>query len=188
MPLPNRLCTTLPGERRIISALLQHFLHDSPCQIPFQGCVGWVSSMCSIISQEKTALHNQACENLLNIILLFKKKKAILNRTAAGGQENKWLMTVSSNFESLGHGAFCKNCPSWLAAKFQLLPNMDITVSQRLDYKEICHNEASLKTVVPVFSDLIPCKAPQGRKKKWATISHKKSFLGFNMYAIKEIY
>lgn len=43
MPLPSRLCIALPGKRGIIVALLQHFLHDGPCQIPSQGCVGWVS-------------------------------------------------------------------------------------------------------------------------------------------------
>lgn len=70
VPLPSRLCTTLPGKRRIILALLQHFLHDSSCQIPFQGCVGWVCSMCSVISQLRTSLHIQAHRNPLNKILL----------------------------------------------------------------------------------------------------------------------
>lgn len=50
-PLPSRLCASLPGERRIILALFPHFFHDHLCHIPFQGCVGWVHSTHSIISQ-----------------------------------------------------------------------------------------------------------------------------------------
>ena len=88
MPLPSRLCTTLPGKRRIIVALLQHFLHG---QSPFQGCVGWVCSACSILGTSRTSLHMQAHENPLNIILLSEKlNRLILSRTATGEHGNKW--------------------------------------------------------------------------------------------------
>lgn len=89
-PLPSRLCTTLPGKRRIILALLQHFLHDGSCQIPFQGCVGWVCSTRSIIGQSRISLHIQAHENLLNLILLSEKlNRLMLSRIATGEQKNK---------------------------------------------------------------------------------------------------
>lgn len=72
-PLPSRLCTILPGERRIILALSQHFFHNSLCHIPFQGWVGRAHSAHSVISQERTSLHVWACENPSNIMLLSKK-------------------------------------------------------------------------------------------------------------------
>lgn len=73
MPLPSRLCTTFPGEGRIILALLQHFLQNSLCQVPFQGCVAQVHPVCSIISQWRTSPHIQAHESPLHKSLLSRK-------------------------------------------------------------------------------------------------------------------
>jgi hypothetical protein len=41
-------------KEELISALWEHFLqYDSPCQLPFQRYVGWIHSMCSIISSRE---------------------------------------------------------------------------------------------------------------------------------------